>query len=226
MGTKMAWGTGLDARQEQFLAVVLQEPYILKNFYLSGGTALSSWYLHHRESYDLDFFSEKFEVNAKYIAKIFQKNQKKIGYKKIVYTEQLGFNFYNLEYPDDETLKIDFSYYPSERVENGILWKGLHIDSLYDICLNKYETIVQSPRAKDYVDLFFISKDIDLDFKKIRRDAAIKFGIQSDVIHIAKQFLKVVEFKDVPKMLVSFDRKEMEDFFLQQAKELGRQIFK
>ncbi|MCX6705017.1 MAG: nucleotidyl transferase AbiEii/AbiGii toxin family protein [Candidatus Woesebacteria bacterium] len=67
MGKKMAEGTGLTPRQKQFLDVVLRETYIVKTFYLSGGTALSSWYLHHRESYDLDFFSEKSEVNARLI---------------------------------------------------------------------------------------------------------------------------------------------------------------
>ena len=59
MAQKMAQGTGLSLRQKQFLGVVLRQPYILDNFYLSGGTALSSWYLHHRESYDLDFFTQR-----------------------------------------------------------------------------------------------------------------------------------------------------------------------
>ncbi|MBI3815671.1 MAG: nucleotidyl transferase AbiEii/AbiGii toxin family protein [Nitrospinae bacterium] len=30
---------------------------IAKDFFLTGGTALSAFYLHHRESIDLDFFS-------------------------------------------------------------------------------------------------------------------------------------------------------------------------
>ena len=75
----MAEGTGLTPRQKQFLEVVLRAPYIIKTFYLSGGTALSSWYLHHRESYDLDFFSEKFEVNARLIESFLQKNKKTIS---------------------------------------------------------------------------------------------------------------------------------------------------
>lgn len=57
MEQKMAPGTGLTPQQEQLLALAIKEPYFLNTFYLSGGTALSSWYLHHRESYDLDFFS-------------------------------------------------------------------------------------------------------------------------------------------------------------------------
>ncbi|MDZ4229253.1 MAG: nucleotidyl transferase AbiEii/AbiGii toxin family protein [Patescibacteria group bacterium] len=206
--------------------MVFQEPYLLKNFYLSGGTALSSWYLHHRESYDLDFFSEKFEVNVKHIDKILQKNKTKIGFDKIIYTEQLGFNFYELRYLNNEILKVDFSFYPSERVEKGMVWQGLKIDSLYDITLNKFQTIAGSPRAKDYIDLFFISNKTDLDLEKIRSDAGIKFGIHADNIHLARQFLRVVEFKDYPKMLLPFEPKKMEKFFLKLAKSLETEIFK
>lgn len=222
----MAEGTGLTSKQKQFLEVVLRESYILRTFYLSGGTALSSWYLHHRESYDLDFFSEKFEVNARLLESFLQKNKKMIGFENVVHTEQLGFNFYDFVYPNGETLKVDFSYYPSERVERGLLWRGLRVDSLYDITLNKLETITQSPRDKDYVDLFFISKKIPLDIDKLRLDAAIKFGIRTDTIHLARQFLRVVEFRDYPKMLIPFDRNDMETFFLTLAKGLKKDILK
>lgn len=137
----------------------------------------------------------------------------------------MGFNFYTLKYPNKDILKVDFSYYPPERAERGILWKGLTIDSLYDITLNKFQTIAGNPRAKDYVDIFFISKNTDFDLDKISADSAIKFGIRTDPIHLARQFLKVSEFKNYPKMLVPFNRKGMEDFFLKLAKELEKEIF-
>lgn len=222
----MEEGTGLTPRQRQFLAVVLQEPYILKNFYLSGGTALSSWYLHHRESYDLDFFSEKFEVNVKHLEKIIHKNKKKIGFDEVVRTEQLGFYFFDFTYSNGDILKVDFSYYPSERAEPWKIWKGLHIDSLYDITLNKFETILGSPRVKDYVDLFFISKVTKLNISRLRKDARIKFGIGTENIHIVRQFLRSVEFEDFPKMHVPFDRKKMDKFFEKLADDFEKKIFK
>lgn len=36
----------------------------LEGFYLSGGTALSLYYFHHRESLDLDFFTPRFNKIA------------------------------------------------------------------------------------------------------------------------------------------------------------------
>lgn len=87
MGKTMAPGTGLDSRQEQFLAVVLQDPYIVECFYLTGGTALSSWYLHHRASYDLDFFAKRGEPNPRLLTKWFDRNKPAIGYGSVHHDE-------------------------------------------------------------------------------------------------------------------------------------------
>src|SRR3989344_8358243 len=134
MGQKVAQGEGLTHRQEEFLAVVLQTPYILKRFYLSGGTALACWYLHHRESYDLDFFS-KHEVNSSYISRWLMSNKNTLNISQISHEALFGFNFFNLTFNNNETLKVDFSYFPSERIEKEITWKGLTIDSLYDLAV-------------------------------------------------------------------------------------------
>ena len=118
MGQKVAQGKGLTPRQKEFLAVVLQTPYILKKFYLGGGTALSCWYLHHRKSFDLDFFSEKEEVNSAYLIKWLTSVKEKLEISDIIHEEQFGFNFFTLTYTNGDKLKIDFSYFPSERIEN------------------------------------------------------------------------------------------------------------
>lgn len=224
MGQKMASGTGLTARQEQFLAVVLQTPYILQRFYLTGGTALSCWYLHHRESYDLDFFSEQ-AANSSYLTRWLTNHKKILDIAEIVHEEQLGFNFYTLTFGNGDKLKVDFSYFPSERIERGVVWQGLQIDSLYDIAVNKFHTIGSSPRGRDYVDLYMILQKESWPIEKIRKDAAIKHGIHIETVNLARQFLRVVEFKDLPKMLVPFNQRAMEEFFLKLARSLKKQIF-
>jgi len=55
----------LTARQKKVLSFVKENPYLTDRFYFTGGTALSYYYLHHRLSEDLDFFSEK-EFRVKY----------------------------------------------------------------------------------------------------------------------------------------------------------------
>lgn len=219
-------GTGLTARQKKFLELVLQERYLLKRFYLTGGTALACWYLQHRESDDLDFFSEIGEVNSLWLLRWLKKNRDILGYQSLDYTEQLGFHFFSFVFAKNELLKVDFSYFPSPRIEKGINWRGLQIDSLYDIAINKFQTITSSPRAKDYIDLYFILKKEGLKIEKIRQDAALKFGIHVDTLHLARQFLRLVEFTECPKMLVPFKRREMEEFFLGLAKGLKKEIFR
>ncbi|OGH18431.1 MAG: hypothetical protein A2868_00585 [Candidatus Levybacteria bacterium RIFCSPHIGHO2_01_FULL_40_15b] len=226
MGQKVAQGEGLTHRQEEFLAVVLQTPYILKKFYLSGGTALSCWYLHHRDSFDLDFFSEQEEVNSAYLIKWIASLKDKLGVVDIIHEVQFGFNFFNLTYSNGDKLKVDFSYFPSERIEKGIVWKGLEIDSLYDIAVNKFHTIATSPRGRDYVDLYFILKQEDYPIEQLINDAAIKHGVRQGTMQVAKQLLKSSEFTDISKILVPFNKDEMNKFFSDLAKSLEVDIFK
>lgn len=222
----MAQGKGLTRRQKEFLAVVLQTPYILKKFYLGGGTALSSWYLHHRESFDLDFFSEQEEVNSAYITAWLNSQKDKLGIVDIIHDEQFGFNFFNLTYSNGDKLKVDFSYFPSERIKKGFIWKGLQVDSMYDIAVNKFHTIATFPRGRDYFDLYLILRQEKWSIEQLRKDAAIKHGIRQETLHVARQFLRSIEFSDPPKMLIPFDRKSMDNFFIKLAKSLESGIFK
>jgi predicted nucleotidyltransferase component of viral defense system len=43
--------------QKSLLKYLSNNESLTKDYYLSGGTALSEYYLHHRLSEDLDFFS-------------------------------------------------------------------------------------------------------------------------------------------------------------------------
>jgi len=54
----------LTERQLTFLDAIRKESSFAKQFCLTGGTALAGFYLFHRYSEDLDFFSEE-EVDAR-----------------------------------------------------------------------------------------------------------------------------------------------------------------
>lgn len=76
--------TILTKRQQQLLQAFSLENYIQQSFYLSGGTALAEYYLQHRLSEDLDFFSLQ-EVDPKAIQIIFKKNKQKMKFQKVTY---------------------------------------------------------------------------------------------------------------------------------------------
>ncbi len=220
----MAPGTGLTARQEQLLELALSESYIIENFYLTGGTALSAWYLHHRESYDLDFFSDH-PFDYKRLIRWFRKNEQAINTRTMVFDEDFGFLEVKIRYPNDDLLKIDFHHYSPSRLKKGIIWKGLTIDSIYDISVNKLQTISEIPRTRDYVDLYAILKKTKWTARTLATSAARKFGVKTDSMHLAKNFLKVVEYVDLPRMLVPFDRKDMDRFYGNLAISLKKDIF-
>ena len=74
----------LTKRQEAFLGLLALDKFFSNNFYLTGGTALAGFYLSHRYSEDLDFFSEsEFDVSS---VNVFLTGLKqKLGIKKIVF---------------------------------------------------------------------------------------------------------------------------------------------
>jgi len=71
----------LTDEQKKFLEFFKKTPLLNKSFYFSGGTALSEFYLQHRFSEDLDFFSEN-EFNPLDVTNLLKQGKTKIGYQK------------------------------------------------------------------------------------------------------------------------------------------------
>ena len=218
--------TILTPKQLDFLELAQVQDSITKNFYLTGGTALAAFYLHHRLSEDIDLFSETKEVDPKVVEAFLKKHTGKLGVIEIKKSQFLGLLSYKLIYQDRDQLKVDFNYYPFPRIEPGIKYQKLSIDSLRDIAANKLHTLFMKPRVRDYIDLYFIVKKADYPLKQLILDAKAKFDWHIDSMNLASQFLKVKGLPELPQMLVSFDRKDMEKFFLNLAKSLEKDIFK
>lgn len=223
MGQTMEQPKGLTKEQSRFLHVIVGESYFLNNFYLSGGTALSAWHLHHRESYDLDFFTDHpFAYDI--IIRFFKAKEQDIGYASVRFEEDYGFLMCYLRYPDKTLLKIDFHNYATRSLKKGIIWQGLMIDSLYDITVNKLRTIATTPRTRDYVDYYCISQKNNYPIKRLLSDVTKKFRETIDPLQLAKNFLSVSEYTDMPIMRIPFDEKEMIVFYQQAAKQLRTSI--
>jgi len=215
----------LTSIQKRFLEAVVKEPYLLKNYYFTGGTVLSEFYLKHRLSKDIDLFSEK-EVHLPSIVKFVKKVAPKLGALEIKEEQYLGLHTFFFKITNQEDFKVDFNYYPFLRIEKGKIWRGLAIDSLLDIAVNKIHTLYMKPRAREYVDIFFITQKTNYSLNDLVKFAKIKFDWHIEPLQLARRFLEVITVKDYPKMLVSFNKKEMEGFFLNEAKKLKKEIFK
>lgn len=225
MAEKMEKGTGLSIRQKQFLDLVLQTKDILTQFYLSGGTALSSWYLHHRESYDLDFFSDR-PFDGEKITYWIKQHEERLDYQSVAVNDDFGFYTFLFRYKDDSRFKVDFAHYTSMRLTNGMKWKGLEVDSMYEIAVNKIYTIVTHARERDYVDLYCILRETKWTIDKLLIDAERKFDVTTDPLHTAKLLLKAREVTDYPRMLIPFNKQDMYRFYEDVAISLKSKILK
>lgn len=215
----------LTPEQEKFLDLVSQEEYLYKRFYFTGGTPLCAFYLFHRISEDIDLFSEK-EINLLPIKSFIGKVQKKLRLKKIDYRQFLGLHSFQLFFPNKEILKIDFNYYPFSRIEKGTKYKNIEVDSIYDVAVNKVHTISMKPRARDFIDIYFIIKERGYSFHDLLMKAKAKFDWHIDPIQLGSRLLVAKELKDYPRMLKKIDHQEWKEFFVGEAQKLKKEIFR
>ena len=108
----------LTLRQKAFLMAAGKDDFIAGNFYLTGGTALAVFYLGHRYSEDLDFFSEK-EIDPLALDVFFKKIKPLLGIAKTDFQQSYNRNLVFLEYGDGEILKTEFTHFPFPRIEKG-----------------------------------------------------------------------------------------------------------
>lgn len=213
----------LTQNQIAVLEKVKNNDFLTGNFYLTGGTALTTFYLHHRYSEDLDFFSEE-EVDILNLDIFFNQIKKELDISKIDFQQSYNRNFFFLHF-DNEILKTEFTYFPFKRIEKGASEGGLEIDSLLDIAVNKLFTIYQRSKARDYIDLYFICAKKDFLMDDLIKKAKVKFDWHIDPIQLGTQFVKANEAKDYPKMIDKVENEKWQNFFTEEAKKLKKEIF-
>jgi len=214
----------LSKNQKDILAIISKEKLICDNFYLTGGTALAEFYLHHRLSEDLDFFAEN-EFEAQAVSVFLKKIKNTAKIKKVEYQQSFNRNLFFLDLVDSDKIKMEFTYFPFARIEKKQKMGDLYIDSLLDIAVNKVFTIYQKPRARDFIDLYFIlQKDKTLELDDLIKKAQIKFGNYIDPIQLGSQYMKAKDLKDFPKMLADIKDNVWQDFFIAKAKKLVSKI--
>jgi predicted nucleotidyltransferase component of viral defense system len=157
---------------------------IFKDYFLVGGTALALQ-IGHRISIDIDLFTQK-ELNIPEITKYLIENYK--GKYQLLNSQNM---IYQVVIKD---IKVDFVHHPFELVEPVYYQNQIAYLGKMDIAAMKLHAIeISGNRAKDFVDVYFLLKDIPLRnmFEAYRK----KYS--TDNIFNAKRSLSF--FDDVPK---------------------------
>lgn len=204
--------------QELVIEAFKKEPILLKNFYLTGGTALSIFYLNHRQSEDLDFFSEKRFEPREVIDLVHQWGS---VYRFEVQLKQIeDVLIFDFRFKGGGRAKVDFNYYPYKRLKESNPINGLSVDSRVDIAVNKLLLTNQRTDIKDFVDLYFL-KDSPTVWE-LMEGVKRKFNFELDPILVAADFLKVEEFDFLPKMILPLSLLELKAYFKSQANNLSK----
>lgn len=129
-------------------------------FYLTGGTALSAFFLKHRKSYDLDFFT-----NVEELISPFSQRLEAFLKKEGLEVERLrGFHSFVelvVNSPEESTI-IHFALDSPFRFEEPFNSKeisGLRVDSLIDLATNKLLALFGRAVLRDFMDVYFLAKE-------------------------------------------------------------------
>lgn len=211
---------GFTPIQKKIFELFAKEDKLSKQFYFTGGTALSVFYFQHRFSEDLDFFSSE---NFEEIPVIeFMRKVSLSLHRNYRYTKRDPARIFEFAKGEKLLIKVDFVHYAFPRIEKGKELMGVSIDSLRDIGANKLLTINQRTDIKDFVDLYFLLKEFtvwDLIYACEK-----KFRMEIDIILLGLDFLKIDDFQTLPQMIVPLTLNQLKKFFRKMAKEIGRKV--
>jgi hypothetical protein len=206
--------------QKSFLEIFAQIPD-QERFFLTGGTALAEYYLGHRLSFDLDFFTGEtglvvpvsYQIEAFCSSKGFQLTTVRRFASYVEFLLQEGV----------ESLKIDLALDSPFRFEAPVLCEtGVWVNDFKDICIDKILAFYGRAEPRDAVDLHFLTQNESV---QPLFDLAAQKDPGFDRYWMAVALNRVINFPDEVerwpvKMLVPFDPVQLKTNFQHLAIEL------
>ncbi len=212
--------TLLTPEQEAIFNLFRHDQRLTSQFYFTGGTALSAVYLHHRDSEDLDFFSDQAHDPALLTRIVTQ--WAAATKSKVELREREVVTFFVFTFPNNKQLKVDFGHYPYPALKKREMIDGVAVDSLLDIACNKLLTVNQRIEVKDYVDLYFLLQDFTI--WDLMEGVHIKFRMEIELSLLATDFMLVDTFQTLPKMHKKLTLQKLQTFFRAKARQLAKRF--
>ena len=129
-----------------------------QRFFLTGGSALGMFYLHHRRSYDLDLFTAG-EVEGREVQNFVLRIAAQIGAEVHALRSAPDFHRFYLDRGEErELLDLVVDRAPQlDALKTTV--DGIRVDTLREITANKLATLLSRAELKDLVDLYFLEQD-------------------------------------------------------------------
>lgn len=81
------------------------------------------------------------------------------------------------------------------------------------------------PRARDFIDLFFIIREKQYLLSNLVLQAKAKFDWDIDPVQFGSRLLMATNQTDYPRMIKKVNHKAWKDFFVAEAAKLKKEIF-
>ncbi len=182
--------------QDKVLSVIFEAE---NEFYLTGGTCLSRFYMEKRYSDDLDFFtnnSRRFSFAVKNIKQSLQKQ-----FDLTIEVESKDF----IRLRVNDLLQVDFVNDIASRYKDVVITKDNYtIDNVENILSNKITAVIGRDNPKDIFDIYLIAKHYHVEWEDILQSAHEKAGFSNDEL--------LVRLKSFPSELLETIQITDEDF--------------
>ncbi len=208
--------------QRNLLAAIGRSP-LRDDFFLTGGTALAAFYLQHRYSLDFDFFTANPAALAQ-VPAVMQQIATSLG-AEVTFTRTISsFLECFVHAPNGERIEFDFAQDSPYRLEptRYCAELGIQVDSPTDIACNKLAALFDRAEPKDFVDVYFVTREIMPLEQLVALTRQKHLGIDDYWLAVALARVEQVEL--LPRMIKPVSLPELKAFFLERTKELTDKI--
>ncbi|OGF59340.1 MAG: hypothetical protein A2Y62_13735 [Candidatus Fischerbacteria bacterium RBG_13_37_8] len=185
-------------------------------FYFTGGTALSLFFLKHRQSHDLDFFTATEELIVPFSHKL----ESQLNCIALSVERKRTFNSFVELYvsSDIDTTIIHLALDSPFRFEppfDAKEFPALKVDNLIDMASNKLLALFSRATLRDFIDVYFLIKKYYSKTHLIERARQKDPGF--DLYWLAVAFERINEYQnDSPDLLMlttTCSMQELKEFF-------------
>ncbi len=204
--------------QQQIVAAIRKSP-LQDQFYLTGGTALAAFYLHHRYSLDLDFFTDDPTAVTR-VPAILEEIAEELD-AQVTFTRTLGtFLQCFVQNADGERVQLDFAQDSPYRLQPIQTDKdaGIQVENLVDIACNKLSALFDRAEPKDFVDIYFICQEVMPFDELVEKTKQKHLGLDDYWLAVALQRVEQVDL--LPRMIKPVNLEDLKTFFLSEARKL------
>lgn len=183
---------------------------IVKKSYLAGGTALAL-HLGHRISIDLDFFTPQ----------IFNERTLAGELSQLPEYKEEG-TAWRTVWGKVANTKFSLFYYEYPLIKKTIPFAGIQMLSKEDIAAMKIHAIETRGTKRDFIDLYFLTKEFTLE--QMLKFYDQKYGTLEDHLYIILRSMNYfidADMDDLPEMLLSASWEEIKEYFRKETHRLA-----